>query len=227
MNIADKLTTIAENQEKVFEAGKKSQYDEFWDIYQNYGNYTAYSYAFANNRFDENTYNPKYRIYCIISSSGSILTNTFSSNTKIKDTKVPILAGTSNENKQCTLNNTFIDCTNLETIRELYLIRTVISQYCFSRCTSLKNLTITGEIIQNAWFSTCPLSLESAKSVMYHLTDYSGTEYNGTYTVYFSSTTLGYLDNDENVLTSLEELGVDTTTITTWRDYIESKGWNC
>ena len=34
MSIAEKLELIAENEQKVFDAGKKSEYDEFWDNYQ-------------------------------------------------------------------------------------------------------------------------------------------------------------------------------------------------
>mgnify|MGYP003296383754 CR=1 FL=1 len=34
MSISDKLQTIAENEQRVFDAGKKTQYDEFWDALQ-------------------------------------------------------------------------------------------------------------------------------------------------------------------------------------------------
>ena len=37
MSIAEKLTAIAENVPKVYEAGQKSEYDRFWDAYQNNG----------------------------------------------------------------------------------------------------------------------------------------------------------------------------------------------
>lgn len=47
MSISDKLTCVAENVRKVFEAGKKMQYDEFWDEYQNGGKRTNYSNAFG------------------------------------------------------------------------------------------------------------------------------------------------------------------------------------
>lgn len=61
MSIADKLTTIAENVPKVYDAGKKSQYDEFWDAYQNYGNRTVYAYRFAGN-WASALFRPKYPI---------------------------------------------------------------------------------------------------------------------------------------------------------------------
>ena len=40
MSIAEKLQQIAENEQNVYDAGKKAQYDEFWDNYQNKGNRT-------------------------------------------------------------------------------------------------------------------------------------------------------------------------------------------
>ena len=43
-------------------AGKKSQYDLFWDTFQDYGNQKYYSYAFHNKRFNDETFKPKYDI---------------------------------------------------------------------------------------------------------------------------------------------------------------------
>lgn len=62
MSIADKLTTIAENEQKVYDAGKKSQYDEFWDAFQNNGNRTDYRYAFAYTGWNTTTFKPKHII---------------------------------------------------------------------------------------------------------------------------------------------------------------------
>lgn len=62
MSIADKLTTIAENTSKVYEAGKKAEYDTFWDIYQQNGNRDNYRNAFAGNGWNEHTLKPKYDI---------------------------------------------------------------------------------------------------------------------------------------------------------------------
>lgn len=47
----------------VFEAGKKSEYDAFWDAYQQSGRAEIdYSFAFAGGRWDETTFIPKYDI---------------------------------------------------------------------------------------------------------------------------------------------------------------------
>lgn len=44
------------------EQGKKSQYDEFWDNYQNFGNRTDYNYAFTGRGFNFANFYPKYDI---------------------------------------------------------------------------------------------------------------------------------------------------------------------
>jgi hypothetical protein len=56
MSISEKLTQIAENEQKVYDAGKKAEYDAFWDNHQDYGNRTDYYCGFAGWR----TFNPKY-----------------------------------------------------------------------------------------------------------------------------------------------------------------------
>lgn len=57
MSIADKLTTIAENVQKVYEAGRKDEYDAFWDTYpvEQYD----MSYAFAGFSWDSEKFRPK------------------------------------------------------------------------------------------------------------------------------------------------------------------------
>ena len=62
MSIAEKLQTIAENEQRVYEAGKKAEYDEFWDVYQENGNRTNYNTAFAGYGWTDETFKPKYDI---------------------------------------------------------------------------------------------------------------------------------------------------------------------
>ena len=52
MSIADKLTTVAENQEKVFEAGKTKQWSDFWDVIQAKGKRSDYNYGFYSSSKD-------------------------------------------------------------------------------------------------------------------------------------------------------------------------------
>ena len=44
MSMADKLVTIAENEQKVYDAGKKAEQFDIWDAYQNNGNACTYAY---------------------------------------------------------------------------------------------------------------------------------------------------------------------------------------
>ena len=62
MSIAEKLTEIAENVPKVYEAGKQAEYDRFWDSLQNSGNRTHYQYGFAGIGWNPTTLNPKYKV---------------------------------------------------------------------------------------------------------------------------------------------------------------------
>ena len=62
MSIADKLTTIAENEQKVFESGKKAEYDAFWDSYQQNGSRENYYIGFSGNGWTNETFKPKYDI---------------------------------------------------------------------------------------------------------------------------------------------------------------------
>lgn len=176
MNISEKLTTIAENQKKVFDAGKKTQYDKFWDVFQDFGetlvgiDASRYNYAFSYNKFDDNTFSPKYPI--LISSNGSHMTGAFRGNTLITNTKVPIRISTNNPQIEVYMNGSFMDCTNLETIVELYFgEKAYTTDSCFQNCTSLKNLNITGTIIKNFNVKWCPLTKESIESVINALSE--------------------------------------------------------
>lgn len=55
---AELVTDIAENVELVFEAGQKSEYDRFWDAFQENGNRTSYQQAFI--RWKQEIFNPKH-----------------------------------------------------------------------------------------------------------------------------------------------------------------------
>ena len=60
MSIAEKLQTIAENEQKVYESGKQAEYDRFWDTYQNNGTKESYYYTFVD--WKKANFKPKYDI---------------------------------------------------------------------------------------------------------------------------------------------------------------------
>ncbi len=82
MSIADKLQTIAENEQRVYDAGyekgksgggdttatyeqgvedgKQREYDAFWDSYQRNGDKQSYAFRFAGGGWAEENFKPKY-----------------------------------------------------------------------------------------------------------------------------------------------------------------------
>jgi hypothetical protein len=62
MSIAEKFKTIAENEQKVYDAGKKAEYDRFWDAFQENGSKTMYASAFAGMGWNAECLKPKYKV---------------------------------------------------------------------------------------------------------------------------------------------------------------------
>ena len=69
MSIAEKLITIAENEQKVYEAGFEAgkaqgggSSDDFWDSYQQNGNLRNYKMSFAGKGWSKDNFYPKYDI---------------------------------------------------------------------------------------------------------------------------------------------------------------------
>ena len=60
MSIAEKITRAKADLDAVYAAGKKAEYDTFWDGLQDYGNRDSYAYAFV--RFSDEMFYPKYDI---------------------------------------------------------------------------------------------------------------------------------------------------------------------
>lgn len=129
--------------------GRQAQYDEFWDVYQNYGNGISPDNAFSTSRWKDTNYNPKYDLKF----TSTNLTNTFY-DSWITDTKKPIHV------EGCILNNTF-RYSHIVTIPLLIVDENTTNSGGFSAFTTLKNITITGTIANNFNFSTC-LNLTNA-----------------------------------------------------------------
>ena len=216
MSIADKLVTIAENQEKLFDAGKKAEYDRFWDAFQDYGNRTVYTNAFCYGGWNDEIYNPKYTI------RPTSCNTMFANNTKITDTKVDIDLTHPGGNQKYSL---FAGCRNLKTIQKLIVMETngfspngAIAT--FAGCKSLENITFEGTIGRNIDFSDCPLSPESMVNVITHLAGYKDTENQYKYTVKFSDSCWEALESSEYDVNEHNE------SVGSWRDLCEYNGWN-
>lgn len=140
MSIAEKLVTATQNQQKVFDAGKKAEYDRFWDKFQDYGNRVQYSYAFSYDGWTDEIYNPKYAI------RPTMCNGLFNNAQCITDTKVTIDLTNPGGNQKYSL---FSNATKLKTIRKLIVNETngfQASTPTFSNCKSLENITFEGII---------------------------------------------------------------------------------
>lgn len=204
MSVANKLQTIAENQQKVYDAGyaegKQAEYDEFWNSFQNNGNARPYRNAFAG--FTENAYNPKFPI------NATTIEGMYNFNTYLTDTKVPIIT-------TGTAVSAFRWASEFVTIRELTVSETSTLTDAFLGLSKLQNLTIGGVIGKSISIPSSVLTLESAKSVIMHLKNYAGTDNEFVYTVTFHANVWALLDADDTAPNGL-----------TWREYINSIGWN-
>ncbi len=171
LSIADKLTTIAENEQRVYAAGQKSEYDRFWDLFQNYGKRTYYYNAFAwQNKavfgWATEAYNPKYPIVCEGANAGASI---FHYSTAIKDVKVPITI------RNTSAKNAFYRCYALENIPSLTLEGVPDFDFTFASCEALAHITIHGSIDVNISFAESPLlTNESVQSIIDHLADLTG-----------------------------------------------------
>ena len=168
MSIAEKLTTIAENQQAVYEAGKNKAIYDWWDAFQTMyrgqayaTDQTNYMYAFAGVCWGDDNYNP----IRTLKPTGNAQNMYAYSN--ITDTKVPIdLTGTVTN---CAYM--FAYATKLKTVRLLKIQDTTPMSSHFTDCTKLENLTIEGTIGRIINLGQCPLTRASIENVIGNLSD--------------------------------------------------------
>lgn len=190
MTIADDVLRAKQDFDDVYEAGRKAEYDAFWDAYQRKGQRTEYNYAFANYLWTRETFRPKYNIAPtnanfmfqfnaiggdlveILEDLGIVLdfskttsmTNVFAGS---KFTRI----GEFDTSSISILTSCFANATLLETIDKLKVREALGYATTFSGCIALKNLTIEGTIAQNGFdVSACTkLSKASIQSIIYAL----------------------------------------------------------
>lgn len=222
MSIAEKLTAIAENEPKVYQAGKKEGYDEgqqaaydsFWDTYQQNGERTNYALAFGGRGWTNETFKPKYDMYadlCYMMFSRSLITGDLDE--ILRNCGVTLTLGYSSAGylfsssqfsslgdidlKTHSLSYTFQDCKKLETIRSVNVSRTSRIVGAFDGCTALKNLTLIGPLkVTGLDVSACPLTHESLMSILNALE----AKTSGTFSVTLGTTNLAKLTDAEKAV---------------------------
>ena len=188
MTVAEKLTKIAENEPKIYDAGKQKGYDEFWNAIQYGGRRTMYNYAFMQGGWTAEIFKPKYTVkvdqaqYMFYANTVpnldlsdpiydftncSIYSQWLSYSSVIKVPKIDV----SKVSQGCYYM--FNGASKLETIVELALPTTAMTYWqptrnTFQNCTSLKNITISGTIMNTDFdlhWST-NLTIESLTSIL-------------------------------------------------------------
>lgn len=195
MSMADKLTTIAENQQRVYdkgiERGRQTQYDEFWDEVQANGTRGICRQLFSGVGWTDKTFNPKYSMR--ITNAVGMFNSTAITDVQAKldecnvvfdfsacnsfvnliaDSSVTRLGVLDMRNTNA-LTNTFYSGSNLVTIDKLILRDSgnqIFSQP-FYNCSQLKNIIIEGVVGNDIDFRYSPLSKASIESIITHLSD--------------------------------------------------------
>ena len=197
------LSELSENVDTVYQKGKQTQTDAFWESAQKTSAgalRTDYSYAFAGAMWNDETYLPKYNI------APSNCSNMFFHNYEIHSPfkcsaypNAPITIDTSsstsfdrfiydcvvkavptiNTTAATRLSSAFSYAVGLETIDKLILKSDGSQTFSsvFQGTTTLENIVIEGTIGQNGFdVSPCTkLTHDSLLSIINALKDYSGT----------------------------------------------------
>ena len=141
MSVAEKLKQIAENEQKVYEAGKekgiKTEYDRFWDSFQEHGAREYYRYAFAGTGWTEETIKPKYDI--VPTNAG----NMFVANSVLSGSLKEIFQGiTFDLSKSTDCSGMFNSCSEITELPYLDFSSTTAISQVFYGCRKLKSLNI-------------------------------------------------------------------------------------
>ena len=117
--------------------------------------------------------------------------------------------------RQTSINYTFDGC-KMETVDKLEIGTSGTQTFggAFRNCDRLKNIKMTGVIGRNIDFSYSPLTVESMKSIISCLKDYSGTDEADLYKVSFNEDCWNNLEADSA-----------SPTGGTWQDYVADLGW--
>lgn len=186
MSIAKKLTTIANNAQKVYNAGKKAEYDAFWDEFQQNGQRTNYRQGFPGEGWTDTTFKPKYNIVAVGNASNMFWGSKIVDMVKaLKNNNVTIdTSGATDLSYAFSCNSVYlpevsaVSATNIGVLfgynRSLISVKKLILKNdgsqtfssAFYNCTSLTDIEIEGVIGNNIDFSACPLSKKSIQYVV-------------------------------------------------------------
>lgn len=190
MSIAEKIIRAKTDLDEVYEAGKKSEYDRFWDAIQTNGERTSYNYTFYGAGFDDTNFEPKYDfrltsgLYMFSTSAIVDIVGILKKQNIILDTSKAtsvqaMFQGCKKLKKApkidlssvgaVSANMLFNSCTSLEEVEEVVFHSGITSTASmFAWCSELKHLKISGEIACSVDVGYSPLDAESLVSVVEH-----------------------------------------------------------
>ena len=242
-SVADKLKAIAENTLKVYDAGKKAEYDHFWDTFQQNGERANYDSAFYGFRNSEIFY-PKYDIIPVGNAQRMMQYFGISDDEPIDLAERLEECGVRLDTSKATNMQqafywrlgvtrlpeiSFVGATSMASAiannPKLITIDAVIftsdgtqplSNNVLSSNENLKNITIEGVIGKSINLaSSHSLSAESAISIIEHLKNYKGTDEEYMQKLTLSSYAWNRLEAHS---TSPND--------NTWKEYVSDLGWS-
>lgn len=172
MTVAEKLTAIAANEQKVFDAGQKAEYDRFWDSFQNNGNRKSYAYGFVGwplacfaPKYDIIPTGPAQNLFSgmfgggstskpvnlveLLKSCGVVVDFSQATNVgyALNDLGVTHI-GVCDFSNATAYVSVFGNCTRLVSIEKIIMptVQTSGNMAWFRSCPNLEDLTIQGEI---------------------------------------------------------------------------------
>lgn len=214
MSLADKLTVVAENTDKVYQAGKDVEHKEFWTMYQMNGEMNKYNYAFYSGRWTDENFRPVLDLKvgntsesmfnsCSITDLAKIMTEcgvkfdfsgltgalsnmfAYSTITHIPELNAPLVT---------KFLQTFVSAKSLVTIDKIVCGEAATFSNTFKNATALENVVFEGVIGNDIDFSYCTkLTKESILSVINALKTYTS----GTHTLTLGATNKAKLTTDE------------------------------
>ena len=194
MTVAQKLQTVAENTPRVFEAGKKAQYDAFWAGYQpldeyGNGNYYDCSFLFAGYGWTDENFNPSIiperinRAYMMFAKNHitdlrmlpplSVYSSQYMFYQNKSTRHVGQIVSTSPTD---SLYGVFAE-SMVETVEKLTVSQTNKFSDTFIKATELREIRFGGTIGSAISFADCAkLSQASVQDVIDHLADLTGKD---------------------------------------------------
>lgn len=227
----------------VYEQGKQSQYDAFWDAYQNNGNRANYIAGFSGYGWNTKNFYPKYDIV------PNDATRLFGQNADSNDVGSSRHIDLVERLAECGVTLDFSKCVYMSSIFEacywikrvgvidirkassvgymfrwnyIYTIDKIIVDEnsklanMFTECSNVKNITFEGYIGASLSIAGCKnLTVESAKNIILNnVPNYAGTEKEGLYSLKFHANVWAALNAEETPPSGA-----------TWQEYVESLGW--